>query len=125
MVLVDPSEAAQVIEDVSSQLADADSNAVVFDLSDGHAAWTIRGGDHLEAFRRLCAIPPPPAPTCLQGLFAHVPAKLVLTVDSALVLVSAAVGEYVRERIRLACGDLELRDTARAPFATETVERAV
>jgi hypothetical protein len=41
-----------------------------------------------------------------QGLVAHVPGKVFVLEDELLVLVSAAVGHHLRERLRVACVDL-------------------
>lgn len=122
LLLADPSERDRVIETATRQLED---QALVFDLSDGHDAWTLRGDERDELLRRLCAIPIPDPPACLQGLFAHVPAKLLLSHESAVVIVSATVSEYVHERIKTASTDLNLHETDVAPFAAKTVERAL
>jgi hypothetical protein len=112
-----PDERASALELASGRLVGTDAGAVAFDVSGAHAAFTLRGDDRLELFARLCAILPQAPPAQLLGLFAHVPAKLVLGEDELLVIVSAALSHHVRERIEEAGHDLGVAVEVEAPFA--------
>lgn len=121
-LLVGPAEVDQTIADATNRL---ETDALVVDLSDGHAAWTLLGDDRGEIVCRLSAIPMPTPPACVQGLFAHVPAKLLLSEDAFTVIVPATVSEYVRDRIALACDCLEFQQAEEVPFAWKTLGQTV
>jgi hypothetical protein len=110
-------ERGAALEDARRALAAADPGGLVFDLSAGFAIWTLAGDGRHEAYARLCAIRPPEPPACVQGLFAHVPAKIVVETERVHVLVASTVGHHVRERVLGACADLEPREGPEAPLA--------
>jgi hypothetical protein len=83
---------------------------IVLDHGDAFAVWTLAGDDAEEAFARLSAIElPRERPGFVQGAVAGVAAKAIAEHDRIHVLVSSALGHHVPERVRVACGDLELR----------------
>jgi hypothetical protein len=115
LLVVGPAAEASTLQALAGErLAELDPGAFVFDVSDGYAAWTLRGPEWPELYARLCAIPPPEPPAQLQGLFAHVPAKLLVQEDELTVLVSASVSHHVRSRVRAAAIGVELREPAAA-----------
>lgn len=117
-------DAASLAALASERLAALDPGALVFDVSDGYAAWTLRGPEWPELFARLCAIPPPEPPAQLQGLFAHVPAKLLAQDEELTVVVSASLSHHIRARVRAAAIGIELRELAGADsILTGTGER--
>ena len=92
LALGPPAEAGTLAAQASEQLGRLDAGGLVFDVSDAYAAWTLRGADWPELYARLCAIDLPELPAVAQGLFAHVPAKLLLQEDELTVIVSSALG---------------------------------
>jgi hypothetical protein len=103
-------ERARLREIVDAKLAEADPGGLVFDISDGFSAWTLRGEARLEIFARLCAIAPVEPPASVQGLFAHIPAKVVFAQDCLHVIVASVLHQYLRERILAASADLDVRE---------------
>jgi hypothetical protein len=124
LVLGPPAEAATLSSLATERLGRLDPGALVFDVSDAHAAWTLRGPGWTELYARLCAIELPELPAVQQGLFAHVPAKLLLQEDELTVVVSSALGHHVRARLHAAAVGVELRELAEAePLAVGSGER--
>ncbi len=126
-LLVGRAEArAALLEAGTGYLAEADSGGLALDVTDGFAAWTLGGEGAEEAFRRLSAVPlPGERPALLQGLVAHLPAKVIAEADALHVLVSSTVGHHLRERVLAACRDLKPREASPAPlFAPAPVREA-
>ncbi|HEY1367633.1 MAG TPA: hypothetical protein VGF23_10980 [Gaiellaceae bacterium] len=117
LLLADPDETVQRLASVERALAALDGGGVALDVSGGFAVWRVRG-DWPEALARLCAVAPPEPPACLQALFAHVPAKLVVNGDELLVVVSSVLSHHVHDRILAACADLHPRELDAAPLTT-------
>jgi hypothetical protein len=115
LLVVDPEEAAACVTSIEGSLAVLDPGGLTFDLSGGYRVFRVRG-DWGEAFARLCAAPLPEPPAILQALFAHVPAKVVVSTDELLIVVSSVVSHHVRDRILAACRDLGPRELAAAPL---------
>jgi sarcosine oxidase gamma subunit len=124
LLIARPGEHAADTEVATAHLAHLDPGSFLFDVSDGYSVWTLTGEGRYEAFARLCPSPPANPPACVQGLFAHVPAKIVFGEDDLHVLVSSVLGHYLRERILIACADLDPRETKAAPLAIPPGERA-
>jgi len=93
-------------ESLDAELRALDPGGLVLDVSSSYAVWSLRGDERLEAFGRLSAIPLPAAPAEVQGLVAHVPAKVLVSSDELLVLVSSVVSHHLAARVRTACADL-------------------
>jgi hypothetical protein len=93
-----------------AQAALEPGGGLVLDHTDAFAVWTLAGDDAGEAFARLSAIElPSERPAFVQGAVAGVAAKVVVEVGRIHVLVSSALVHHLRERVRAACADLELR----------------
>lgn len=114
LLVAGPSESARIVAEAVAALA---QSALVVDQTDGFAGWTIAGPDAHEAFARLSAVPLPDAlPDALQGLVAHVPAKIFAARDRIDLLVPSTIGHHVRERVLAACADLGPREEPAVPF---------
>jgi hypothetical protein len=99
------SESPHVAE-LEAELGALDDGSLVLDLSCGFAIWALRGDGRFEAFIRLSALSLPEPPAVIQGLVAHVPAKVIVGSDALLLIVSSVVAHHLRERVLLACADL-------------------
>jgi hypothetical protein len=98
-------------------LAAAAAAPLAIDHSDGFAAFVLAGERVEEAFARLAEFPlPAERPAFVQGLVAHVGAKVVVRDAELLLLVPSALGHHVRARVLAACADLGVQevDGARA-----------
>jgi sarcosine oxidase gamma subunit len=96
-------------EPVAAELEPGGGLAV--DQSDAFAVWTLSGDAAAEAFARLSSVELPVGETGLaQGTVAGVPARAIVELGRIHVLVSSALAHHLRERVRAACGDLELRE---------------
>jgi sarcosine oxidase gamma subunit len=124
MLLGDPDDRARLLASVEQSLLPLDGGGLVLDVSDGFAVWRLRG-DWQEAFARLCAVPVREPAACVQALFAHVPAKLVVGSDQLLVVVSSVLSHHVRDRVLGACRDLDPREADAAPLGSGVIEAAV
>jgi hypothetical protein len=94
------------ISELEVELSALDQGGLVFDLSSGFAIWALRGDARFEAFSRLSALKLPEPPVAIQGLVAHVPAKVIVRSDALLLLVSSALSHHIRKRVLGACADL-------------------
>jgi hypothetical protein len=121
LLLVDPEERTRLLASTEVALASLDRGGLALDLSDGFAIWRL-GGNWPEAFARLCAVPPPEPHACVQALFAHVPAKLVVGTEELLVVVSSVLAHHVRDRVLDACRELEPRELDPAPLGSCVAE---
>ncbi|HLJ68430.1 MAG TPA: hypothetical protein VKX16_13830 [Chloroflexota bacterium] len=92
--------------ELQEQLDQLDGAGLALDLSSGYAAWALRGEERFEAFSRLSAIKLPAPPAAVQGLVAHVPAKVIVRSDVLIVMVSSVLSHHIRERVLRACADL-------------------
>jgi hypothetical protein len=91
--------ADDVRREVADRVAALEDDALVLDVTDGWAAWTLGGADAVHAFSFLSALPVPAAGTFVQGDVARVAAKVFIEPDGALtMLVPAYWGEHLRER---------------------------
>ena len=91
---------------LETELARHDEGGIAVDLSPAYAVWALRGDDRAESFCRLSQIPLPAPPATVQGLVAHVPAKVVVRADELLLLVPSVLSHHVRARVLTACADL-------------------
>jgi hypothetical protein len=118
LLLAAPDAADAVGADAARALAERDAGALVLDRSDAFAAFTLGGDGADEAFRRLSAVPlPAERPALLQGLVAHVPARVLALEGSLHVLVPASVDHHLRARVLEACADLAPAERPPAPLA--------
>jgi hypothetical protein len=94
-----------------------DWGGVAVDLSSGYAVWMLRGPERREVLRRLSAIELPATGT-VQGLVAHVPAKIIVREDDLVILVSSVVSHHLRHRALCVSADLNIVE--RAPAVRES-----
>lgn len=92
--------------ELEAELRGLDDGGVVVDLSSGYATWVLSGDERFEAFSRLSALKLPEPPAAIQGLVAHVPAKVIVSSDALLLIVSSVLSHHIRERVLVACADL-------------------
>jgi hypothetical protein len=118
LLLTDRSRAVELEAD----LAAADPTGLVVDLTSAFSLWALRGDARFEAFCRLSQLELPEAPAIVQGLVAHLPAKVLVLDDELLVLTSSAVAHHVRERVLKACADLGPTEAEAVPTAERTTE---
>jgi hypothetical protein len=100
---------------IEALLLALDPGGLVVDVTSAYATWSFRGTDRHEAFARLSALPLPQPPAAVQGLVAHVPAKVVVRPDELLVTVPSTVSHHLRARVLAACADLELHELPAPP----------
>ena len=98
--------ARERLADVEEKLNILDHAGVALDLSSAFAIWALCGNDRLEAFCRLSELKLPDPPGVVQGLVAHVPAKVIVRPDEIVMIVSSTVSHHIRERVLTACADL-------------------
>jgi hypothetical protein len=110
-------EGATVLAALSADLGSMDPHALVLNRSDAWAVFTLTGSDRANAFARLCTTRLPPPPAFLQGDIGAVPAKAVIQDDRIHLMVSSPLGHHLRQRIILACGDLDPREISPVAFA--------
>jgi hypothetical protein len=122
LLLSAPDRAAEVRGEAEAALARS-VGALVVDVTDGYSVWSLRGAWR-EPFTRLCAIAIPEDDTCLQGLFAEVPAKLVVSTEVLLIVTPSVVSRHVEARVRGSCADLDLTSGAPMPVAVPVREDA-
>jgi hypothetical protein len=120
IVLVPSSEAARVLDEISVDVGRLNESAIVIDHSDAFHLVAIAGQAH-DALGRLSPVPMP-SDGFVQGPVAGVPCKLFVTADEILLLAPSTYAQHVRERIRVACADLDVRELsiAVAPAAGAT-----
>jgi hypothetical protein len=93
-----PAVAADVTREVEDRIAALDHDALVLDVSDGWAAWSLAGDDARRAFSFLSHLDPPSDGVFVQGDVARVAAKVLDEPDGLTILVPAYWREHVRER---------------------------
>ena len=109
MLIVEAGDAARAC---AALLAAAGaSDALVVDVTDGWAVWTLEGEDTDRAMARLSPLELPEAGFA-QGDVARVPAKIVRAPGRVHLLVPAMWRAYLRERILERCAGLQVRERA-------------
>jgi hypothetical protein len=94
-----PTELAHdVAREVEDRIAALDGDALVLDVSDGWAAWSLRGDDAGHAFSYLSALDLPTGDGIVQGDVARVAAKVITEDERVTILVPAYWREHVRRR---------------------------
>jgi hypothetical protein len=94
------------LAELDTRLVALDASGLAVNLSSAFSVWSLGGNDRLEAFSRLSQIQLPEAPAVLQGLVAHVPAKVIVRDEGLLIIVSSAFSHHLRDRVLVACADL-------------------
>jgi hypothetical protein len=99
-------------------LAAAAHAPLAVDHSDGFAAFVLAGERAEEAFARLAEFPlPAERPVLVQGLVAHVGAKVLARETELLVLVPSVLAHHLRARVLAACADLGVEEVSGARAA--------
>jgi hypothetical protein len=98
LFLSSPDVAHDVAREVEDRIAALDGDALVLDVSDGWAAWTLRGDDAGRAFSSLSALDPPAGDGFVQGDVARVAAKVFVEDADVTILVPAYWREHLRRR---------------------------
>jgi hypothetical protein len=93
-----PEVAADVAREVADRITALDDDAIVLDVSDGWAAWSLTGDDAARALSYLSQLDAPAAGAFVQGDVAHVGAKVLGEPDGLTILVPAYWRDHVRER---------------------------
>ncbi len=93
-----PGVAADITREVEDRVGALDDDALVLDVSDGWAAWSLAGDDAHRAFSFLSHLDPPSDGAFVQGDVARVAAKVLGERDGLKILVPAYWREHVRER---------------------------
>ena len=91
--------APDVLREVTDRVAALEPDALVLDVTDGWAAWSLLGPDARDAFAFLSALDLPSEDAFIQGDVARVAAKVLTEPSGGLtILVPAYWGAHVRER---------------------------
>jgi hypothetical protein len=98
LFVASPTVAEDVRREVEDRIAALDDDALVLDVSDGWAAWSLAGDDAHRAFSFLSQLDPPAAGTFVQGDVVRVAAKVLDEPDGLTILVPAYWREHLRER---------------------------
>jgi hypothetical protein len=98
LFLCPPGLAHDVAREVEDRIAALDGDALVLDVSDGWAAWSLRGDDAGRAFSYLSALDLPTGHGFVQGDVARVGAKVYVEDADVTILVPAYWGEHLRRR---------------------------
>lgn len=93
-----PAVATDVVREIADRIAALDGDALVLDMTDGWAAWSLVGNDAAHALSYLSQLDAPPDGRFVQGAVAHVAAKVLGEPDGLTILVPAYWREYLRER---------------------------
>lgn len=101
-MLVGEATAVDSLVRAVNRLVSDDADALVVDVTDGWAVWTLRGDGSRAAFARLSALELP-GEGYVQGDVANVPVRVIARRDVLHLLVPAMWGAYLRERILDRC----------------------
>jgi hypothetical protein len=98
-LFVCPAELAHdVAREVKDRIAALDGDALVIDVSDGWAAWSLRGDDAGHAFSYLSALDLSTDEGFVQGDVARVGAKVFVEDSGVTIVVPAYWREHLRRR---------------------------
>jgi len=98
LFVADPGVAAEVVREVADRIAALDDDALVLDVSDGWAAWSLAGDDAGRALSYLSQLEPPDTGGFVQGDVARVAAKVLDEPAGLTILVPAYWRDHLRER---------------------------
>lgn len=98
LLLVAHPGAARAVGRAAGAVREADGDALVTDVSDGWAVWSLSGPGSREAFTRLSMLELPNAGV-VQGDVARLPVKVVADGERLHLLVPSSWSEHLRERI--------------------------
>lgn len=111
LLVAGPEDAAGLLRGTEARATGADPDALVLDVTDGWAAWTLAGDGIRDAFARLSALELPEK-GFVQGDVAHVPVKAFAADGRLDLLVPAMWSEHLRGRILRRCASLGVRESA-------------
>jgi hypothetical protein len=112
MLVAPPSSAAEVLAAANDRAAAVDDDALVLDVTDGWATWTLRGDQAARAFSHLSRLGLPDR-GWVQGEVAGVAARVAVTDSGIHVFVPSMVGDHVHAVIARRCATLAPIDTGR------------
>ncbi len=98
LLLVAHPGAAHALGRAADAVREADGDALVTDVSDGWAVWSLSGSGSREAFTRLSMLELPNAGV-VQGDVARLPVKVVADGERLHLLVPSSWSEHLRQRI--------------------------
>ena len=99
LFVADAATAPEVLREVEDRVAAIESDAVVRDVGDGWAAWSLVGPDAPGALARVSHLISPGAGDWVQGDVARVGAKVLGDDDGMTILVPAYWDDHVRTRL--------------------------
>ena len=109
-----------LVRDANAALGGSAAGLAV-DQTDGWAIWSIRGTPARVVLGRLMIARIPASATAfVQGAITGVPGKVLLDGDVAHLMVPAAVGHHLRDRIVEVCRDLGPAIGSPRPFVLST-----
>lgn len=91
--------AGRLPDDLRAAIAKVDPAALIRDASEGWEAIALARDDAQAVWPRLCELPLPEPPGYVQGAFAGVPVRAVVTDVAVAVHVRPPVAYHVRRRI--------------------------
>ncbi|MDP9296650.1 MAG: hypothetical protein M3O88_08175, partial [Actinomycetota bacterium] len=121
MVVGDPAAADEILRSARDTAGAHDEDAIVLDVSDGWALWTLAGPDARETFSRLSDVELD-AEGYVQGDVARVPVRVIALGERLHLLVPAMWEEHLRDRIRSNAVDLTLRELSAATWRLSAEE---
>lgn len=98
LLLIGHPGSARALERAAGAVCETDDDALVTDVSDGWAVWSIAGPGWRDAFARLSMLELPRAGV-VQGDVARLPVKVVADGERLHLLLPSSWAEYLRERI--------------------------
>ena len=123
LLLCAPDRASGVVAAATSALG---TGGLVADQTDAFSGWTLSGSDVHELFVRLCAIPlDSEHDSLMQGLFAKVPAKILVNQHHLHVLVSSVHAHHIPLRLKSAGAEFDVRQVDAVVFQPATATQAV
>ncbi len=93
-----PGSAAKIAVAASKALHGSDDDALVLEVTDGWAVWTLGGADAHDAFERLSMLRLPESGV-VQGDVARLPVKVVVDGERLHLAVPSSWGAYLHQRI--------------------------
>ena len=99
LFVADATTAPEVLREVQDRIAAIESDAVVRDVGDGWAAWTLVGPDAPGAFAHVSQLLSPASRDWVQGEVARVGAKVLGEDGGLTILVPAYWDDHVRTRL--------------------------
>ena len=90
-------------DEIETSLSALDDTSLVIDMTCAYALWGLSGDDRDEAFRRVCAVPPPDPGDALRGLVADVPAIVIAERTRLILAFSVVASHHARRQLLRSC----------------------